>query len=53
MCLADNFPNLACETISDTKVEFNGNTYENFFFYPASDSDNYAICKQFIAEVSS
>jgi protein required for attachment to host cells len=52
MCLADNFPNLACSVIRDQKVEYNGNTYENFFFYPASNSSNYEMCQNYIKEVS-
>ena len=52
MCLADNFPQLNCEVVRDTVIEYRGNVYENFFYYPANDSPNYQKCYSYLSDVS-
>jgi len=48
-CISDNFPNLACERSDDILIEYQGNTYTNFFFYSKQqDSEQYNMCKDYI-----
>jgi len=32
-CIADNFPDSVCDE-RDVKIEYNGNAYSEFFYYP-------------------
>ena len=50
-CVRDNFPNMNCITIEDKELEYNGNKYSKFFFYPKPEIDklgHYKMCEDYI-----
>lgn len=57
-CVNSNFPFLNCEK-KEVEIEYNGNTYTNFFFYPHPTEDksqeelhHYHQCQNYINDVS-
>ena len=56
-CVQDNFPNLNCREMDyqnlegEPLLEYNGNEYSNFFFYPKPAEhkmEHYNVCRDFI-----
>ena len=49
-CVRDNFPEMKCREVQ-TELEYNGNSYSRFFFYPVPAEHKlaqYRMCQDYI-----
>lgn len=49
-CVNDNFPSLSCTNLN-ISLEYNGNYYDQFYYYPKKDSDHYRTCLGYVDDV--
>lgn len=49
-CVNDNFPFLSCKR-ENVSLTYYGNSYNNFYYYPKKNSDDYSDCHKYIQEV--
>ncbi len=49
-CQADMFPSLSCGDDPGIKIKYEGNEYDDFFIYHATNSDDFSTCKDYVKD---